>query len=169
MEVVVDSVDDREDAVVLDVVLENSEELEEEVVVESVLDKVEVLELEDRILLDVVPVKVEELEASGEAAPAESSRLGVIVLLVVLFVNATLELDEEVVDDTLLGRVVVVSEELDDDEMEVELVVPPFELVLFVEAVELLLEISCPVIWPAVLRRAKLRTSSNTGDASVVQ
>jgi hypothetical protein len=160
LEVLVDSVDDREDEVVLDVVLENSGELEEEVVVESVLDKVEMLEVEDRILLDVVLVKVEELEASGEAAPAEPSRLEVVVLLVVLFGNATLERDEEVV---------VVSEELDDDEMEVELVVPPFELVLFVEAVELLLEISCPVIWLAVLRRAKLRISSNTGDASVVQ
>ena len=151
MEVVVDSVDDREDEVVLDVVLENSEEVEEEVVVDSVLDK------------------VEELEASGEAAPAEPSRLEVVVLLVVLFVNATLEPDEAVVDGRLLGLVVVVSEELDDDKMEVKLVVPPFELVLFVEAVELLMEISCPVIWPAVLRRAKLRTSSNTGDASVVQ
>lgn len=151
MEVVVDSVDDREDEVVLDVVLENSEEVEEEVVVDSVLDK------------------VEELEASGEAAPAEPSRLEVVVLLVVLFVNATLEPDEAVVDGRLLGLVVVVSEELDDDNMEVKLVVPPFELVLFVEAVELLLEISCPVIWPAVLRRAKLRISSNTGDASVVQ
>lgn len=151
MEVVVDSVDDREDEVVLDVVLENSEEVEEEVVVDSVLDK------------------VEELEASGEAAPAEPSRLEVVVLLVVLFVNATLEPDEAVVDGRLLGLVVVVSEELDDDKMEVKLVVPPFELVLFVEAVELLLEISCPVIWPAVLRRAKLRISSNTGDASVVQ
>ena len=147
----VDSVDDREDEVVLDVVLENSEEVEEEVVVDSVLDK------------------VEELEASGEAAPAEPSRLEVVVLLVVLFVNATLEPDEAVVDGRLLGLVVVVSEELDDDKMEVKLVVPPFELVLFVEAVELLLEISCPVIWPAVLRRAKLRISSNTGDASVVQ
>lgn len=151
MEVVVDSVDDREDEVVLDVVLENSEEVEEEVVVDSVLDK------------------VEELEASGEAAPAEPSRLEVVVLLVVLFVNATLEPDEAVVDGRLLGLVVVVSEELDDDKMEVKLVVPPFELVLFVEAVELLMEISCPVIWPAVLRRAKLRISSNTGDASVVQ
>ena len=151
MEVVVDSVDDRENEVVLDVVLENSEEVEEEVVVDSVLDK------------------VEELEASGEAAPAEPSRLEVVVLLVVLFVNATLEPDEAVVDGRLLGLVVVVSEELDDDKMEVKLVVPPFELVLFVEAVELLLEISCPVIWPAVLRRAKLRISSNTGDASVVQ
>ena len=147
----VDSVDDREDEVVLDVVLENSEEVEEEVVVDSVLDK------------------VEELEASGEAAPAEPSRLEVVVLLVVLFVNATLEPDEAVVDGRLLGLVVVVSEELDDDKMEVKLVVPPFELVLFVEAVELLMEISCPVIWPAVLRRAKLRISSNTGDASVVQ
>ena len=151
MEVVVDSVDDREDEVVLDVVLENSEEVEEEVVVDSVLDE------------------VEELEASGEAAPAEPSRLEVVVLLVVLFVNATLEPDEAVVDGRLLGLVVVVSEELDDDKMEVKLVVPPFELVLFVEAVELLMEISCPVIWPAVLRRAKLRISSNTGDASVVQ
>ena len=151
MEVVVDSVDDREDEVVLDVVLENSEEVEEEVVVDSVLDK------------------VEELEASGEAAPAEPSRLEVVVLLVVLFVNATLEPDEAVVDGRLLGLVVVVSEELDDDKMEVKLVVPPFELVLFVEAVELLMEISCPVIWPFVLRRAKLRISSNTGDASVVQ
>ena len=128
MEVVVDSVDDRENEVVLDVVLENSEEVEEEVVVDSVLDK------------------VEELEASGEAAPAEPSRLEVVVLLVVLFVNATLEPDEAVVDGRLLGLVVVVSEELDDDKMEVKLIVPPFELVLFVEAVELLLEISCPVI-----------------------
>ena len=151
MEVVVDSVDDRGDEVELDVVLDNSEELEEEVVVDSVLDK------------------VEELEASGEAAPAEPSRLEVVVLLVVLLVNATFEPDDEVVDVRLLGLVVVVSEELDDDEMEAELVVAPFELVLFVEAVELLLEISCPVIWPAVLRRAKLRISSNTGDASVVQ
>lgn len=131
--------------------LEKIKELEDEVVVESVLDEVSVLELR------------------GEAAPTAPSRLEVVVLLIVLFADTTLELDEEVVDSKLLGLVVVMSEELDDDEVDVELVGPPFELVPLAEAVVLLLEISCPVISLFIVRRAKLTISSNTGEASVVQ
>lgn len=163
-----------EEDVILNSVLETElDEVDVEVVLDSMLDEVEgdELKLVSRTL-EVVLEDPEELRRDDEDAILTPRRTepdsGVVVLLVVLFRNTTLELDEEVVINMLLELVLGVSVKLDEEETGIELVVLPLELGLFEDSIKSSVEMSKPETWLLILRRARLRTS-NLGKRSAVQ